>query len=243
MPETSNRGLPYQAPGDAPDGAALGRALAQRLDAPLPSIEVFETDGTWTKPAGLVAIKVRAVGGGGAGGGAAATGANEASVGCGGNAGVYGEVIIQAAQLGATETVTIGAGGNGVSGGAGPAGGTTSFGSHMSLPGGDGGSMETAGGSVVSPTKPPTSGGSGFDVRVPGAPGGFGTAAGTALSTRVEGGVGASSPLGAGGNGNGVGGGADGAGAGGGGAANQENVFARAGGDGANGVVIVEYIY
>jgi hypothetical protein len=107
--------------------------------------QVFTGSGTWNKPAGLKAVMVRLVGGGGSGGGCAATTGVQASEGAGGGGGGYSEKVILADDLGATETVTIGAGGAAsAAGGAGNAGGTTSFGAHLQATGGAGGSAGVA---------------------------------------------------------------------------------------------------
>lgn len=90
----------------------------------------FSASGTWTKQAGLKFILVEIWGGGGGG----ATAVN----GAGGAGGGFSQKKIAASALGATETVTIGAGGT-----SGGAGGTTSFGAHCSATGGGG-----SGGSV-----------------------------------------------------------------------------------------------
>lgn len=108
-----------------------------------PTLTKFLASGTWTKPVGLKYVIVEGVGGGGGGGGGEAT--NTPHVGGGGGYGGYAKKMILAATLGATETVTIGAGGTAGSppggGGAstGGTGGTTSFGSHISCLGGVGG--------------------------------------------------------------------------------------------------------
>lgn len=128
-----------------------------------PQVVTFTSSGTWTKDAGLKYIVVEGVGGGG--GGEASTSSN-GSVGCGGAAGAYFRKLILASDLGATETVTIGAAGaRGVgSGVAGTAGGTTSFGSHASATGGEGGDS----------SNDPMSGGTatGGDINLDGGPSG-----------------------------------------------------------------------
>jgi hypothetical protein len=88
----------------------------------------------------LLAIRVRIVGGGGGGGGVAGNAAG-AACGQGGAGGEYAEKLILAADLLASETVTIGAGGAAGAAGnnAGAAGGDTSFGAHITATGGGGG--------------------------------------------------------------------------------------------------------
>lgn len=112
-------------------------------DAPSPngafrSVQTFTVSGTYTRPAGLVRAKITVVGGGGGGG------AGAAGLGAGTSAGGGGGAIrvVNAATLGASQTVTIGAGGTGGasgSGNPGVAGGTTSIGSLLSATGGGGG--------------------------------------------------------------------------------------------------------
>jgi len=96
---------------------------------------------TWTKPAGLKYIIVKVQAGGGGGGGN--TTANLGSAGGGG--GGYSEKLIAVATLGATETVTTGAGGAAGTGagGTGGTGGTSSFGTHATATGGVGGAGNT----------------------------------------------------------------------------------------------------
>lgn len=101
------------------------------------SLKEYSSSGTWTKPTGLVLIEVIVCGsgGGGASGSRRATGvlSRGGSGGAGGGCIVY---IIEEPNLGATETVTIGAGGtagpqvtaNDTDGTTGGTGGTTTFG-------------------------------------------------------------------------------------------------------------------
>lgn len=95
---------------------------------------------------GLHAIEVELVGGGGGSGYAAATGASTYSWGMGGAGGGYVKALILASSLGASETVTIGAGG--IAGNAsvkdGGTGGTTSFGAICAALGGPGGTDQPA---------------------------------------------------------------------------------------------------
>lgn len=107
-----------------------------------PTVNVYTSNDTWTKPAGLAYVVVELVGAGGGGGGATS---NNNGAG-GGGAGGYVKKTIDAATLGSTETVTVGAAGTAgsSSGGDGGNGGNTSFtvsgGSTLTGNGGSGGS-------------------------------------------------------------------------------------------------------
>ena len=111
--------------------------------------QVFGTSSSWTAPAGVTRVRASVIGGGG--GGAAHSGGNQdpdsASGGSGGTAvGVY------TVTPGTTYTVTVGAGGAGISldgtaTGTAGAGGTTSFASFCSATGGAG-AFAASGGST-----------------------------------------------------------------------------------------------
>jgi hypothetical protein len=88
-----------------------------------PIVRTYTTSGsphTWTKPTGLKYIIVEVQGSGANGGNASGTGSSDNS-GDGGASGGYARKLIAVASLGATETITIGAG-NGTT--------NTTFGSH-----------------------------------------------------------------------------------------------------------------
>lgn len=98
---------------------------------------------TWTKPIGAKAVYVVCVGGGGGGGGGVGNSAGTARIGGGGGGGgAKAERWILPADLAATETATVGAGGNGgngntgAAGGNGTAGGNSTFGAHLTCYGG-----------------------------------------------------------------------------------------------------------
>lgn len=107
-------------------------------------VTVFTASGTFTPDAKMVECDVTGWGGGGAGGGAILTGVGVLSGGTGGNGGAKAEVKLTAAQIGASQAVTIGAGGTGVNGAAGNAGGNTTLGTLLSAKGGEGGIISAA---------------------------------------------------------------------------------------------------
>jgi len=101
----------------------------------LVDIQVFNTAGThtWNNPLNLgdasadAIVEIIIVSGGASGGGAANSTAGNIAVGANGGGGAYMHAIIAASRLGATETVTVGAGGAEVANSAGNAGGTSRF--------------------------------------------------------------------------------------------------------------------
>ena len=129
---------------------ATFREYADKIaDIPSPTdyvLREYTGSATWTKPAGLKELFVVCIGGG-AGGGSGSRGASGVLRRGGGGGG--GTVIvwrkISAAELGATETVTVGAGGAGgaavtaddTDGNDGTAGGDTSFGALVLAKGGN----------------------------------------------------------------------------------------------------------
>jgi hypothetical protein len=213
-----------------------------------PEMVVFTANGTFTKASysGLVAVKVRVLGGGGAGGGAATTGSGQTSGGAGGSSGGYAEKYIPVASIPTTATVAVGAGGTPASGTTGGNGNASSF-DGFTCAGSAGLGGGTAAAGAVLRTAPPTAagtpGGLG-DLVVHGTPGEgwLSLAAG-----QTRGGAGGNSPLGSGGVGIVIAGNGEAAlsyGAGGGGATNgQSQATARSGGAGGPGIVIVELFY
>lgn len=209
-----------------------------------PTVTVFTSSGTWTKPTGCTAVDVIVVGGGGAGGGAAATAAGQSS---GGGSGGGGEVAYKWGLTGAgsTETITVGAAGAGVSGGNGGNGGNSSFGGFVSANGGSGGSALAAGtglgfsnGGGLGGT-----GGTGGDLHIPGEPGGK-VVRNVATSCEVDNGGGCAFGVGGRGWASGVAGTAAlGRGGGGAGETNGASSGAQTGNAGTAGLVIVVEYY
>lgn len=160
--------------------------LATRLASLTPVVINYvnaDSPATWTKPAGLkyVVVEVQGAGGGGAGGDFDST----IGAGRGGGAGGYSKKLIVAASLGATETVTIGAGGTGGTSASSPTAGnngaTSSFGSHLSATGGTGGTT-----SATYPTNPVAGGaGTGGDINIDGEHGGYGETDTYVHATRI----------------------------------------------------------
>ena len=201
----------------------------------LASVQVFTSNGTWTKPTDVTNVLVTLVGGGGGGGGVSAE-ASDRAAGGGGAGGAALEFIDVTGT--ASETATVGAAGAaGAIAGNGGTGGTTSLGSLCSATGGAGG---TAAGSGI------TGGGaggagSGGDANLVGAAGSPGTI--SLATTNCAGGGGGSSYLGGGGSGaihnangnagNNYGGGGQGAGG------LSGDATGRTGGAGAPGLIIV----
>lgn len=226
------------------DGANVNAAYPPGT---LVNVQVFSTAGSFTynKTPGASDVIVEGVAGGGAGGGALATTSSQMSAGGGGGGGAYGRVRIT--NIPSSVGGQVGAGGVSAAGAAGGNGGTTSFGTYLTLGGGLGGqssAVATAqliggpgGGAVAiafgSGTQPIEQG--------QGGGGDYSTCLGASTST-VVGGKGGASHYGGGGNA--VGGGAPGNasssyGGGGSGTANGGTGGLLAGGSGAVGLVVV----
>ena len=102
--------------------------------------QAFTADGNWTVPAGVTACWVEACGGGGAGGGGGNNpGTPRIAGGAGGNGSCINRIFFSGLTPAASIAVVIGAGGTGVAGAAGNAGGDTSFNSVVVAKGGAGG--------------------------------------------------------------------------------------------------------
>lgn len=113
---------------DGPSGGGGGAARVH---------EVFTASGTWNKPAGADMVFVECWGGGGAGGKTASPSRRAAG---GGGGGGYSAAWFTSAELGSSETVTIGAAVAGrTTTGTGESGMASSFGAHLTANGGGGG--------------------------------------------------------------------------------------------------------
>jgi hypothetical protein len=124
-------------------------SLDGRLDTleavPMVAFQQFNSDGTWTKPAGAKRVFVEVQGGGGAGGGVGATAGSQAAEGGGGGGGGFGAKWFDAGDLGATEDITVGALVSGTSGANGSNGNPSQFGTaHFGAAGGTGGTAMAA---------------------------------------------------------------------------------------------------
>jgi hypothetical protein len=150
------------------------------------NIQKITASGTYTPTPGATAARVRGAGSGGAGGGGGATASGQTAGGAGGSSGAYGEIWIASGL--ASQTVTVGAAGTGVTGGTGGAGQQCSFGSLLVLPGGPGGTSGLASTSAV--------------FAAPGGP----AAAPSGTGTFLVSGQGQVGQVGIGGSGNGIGG-------------------------------------
>jgi hypothetical protein len=105
------------------------------------NVQVFSANGTYTPTAGMLNVIFEVQGGGGAGGGLTTPGAGNISLGAPGGCGSYAKGRFTAAQIGASQVVTVGAAGVAASNTAGTNGGTSSVGALITAPGGVGGSL------------------------------------------------------------------------------------------------------
>lgn len=212
--------------------------------ASVPVIKQITASGNYTKPAGLVYIKIRGISGGGGGGGVPLSVTGTSSGGGGGSAGSFFEKTIPAADLDPTTACTIGAGGlGGGPSGEGFPGGDTSFGTHATAPGGGAGqSGVNSSTNFTARFGGAATAGTGGDINASGASG----SAGLRNENIGIRGAGGSSPFGGGGAGgpsapgtstvnNGTGNGAGGSGA-----STSSGGPALDGGVGTAGIIIIE---
>jgi hypothetical protein len=211
------------------------------------NVQVISASGTYTPTPGMATCIPEVVGGGGGGGGSPATSGTQFALAGGGGSGAYGKGRFTAAQIGASQTATIGAAGAaGAVGGAGGTGGTSSLGALISAPGGSGGG---AGIATTTSVANITTGGLGASVATggniinsKGAPGGHGFNSGGSGALT---GYGAGSPVAGGGGGGNFGGvgttgnAASSPGAGGAGGGSNVSDAGKAGGAGAAGIIII----
>ena len=210
---------------------------------------IYTADATWTKAdyTNVRAIYIRLVGAGGGGGGAGATISNQVAGGGGGGGGGYAEALILVGALGATETVTVGEGGaaSGASSSPGGNGEASSFGAHCVAGAGLGGTG-SAGESAPNKSAAGGEGGAGTtgDLLIDGGRGVINTVV-LARATPSLGGTSMfSTPEGENRQSTGIGGGVGNLYGGGGSAAsNTASTSARAGGAGADGLVLVDILY
>ena len=211
---------------------ASGRYLRTRI---------FKANEIYQSGPGTKKIKYRLQGGGGAGGGAVSTANTQLSAGCGGSAGAYAEGWLTQGFDG--QQITLGKGGAGVTASIGSNGGTTSF-AGIAAPGGHGGGFSPNAVPPLqlgrSPNSELATGGS--IINANGQGGGGVTGPTLSFCTSGEGGL---SKFGPGGNPSGGasrdGEGAVNAGAGGGGALAKPSCPTNLkGGNGGDGIVIIE---
>lgn len=104
--------------------------------------QIFTASGTYTPSTGMLYCQAIVKGAGGGSGGCATTAGTQSAVSGGGGGGAYSYSLLTAATVGASQTVTIGAGGTAGTAGnnAGGAGGASSLGTLVTANGGAGGS-------------------------------------------------------------------------------------------------------
>ncbi len=133
--------------------ATGNKFLTETYKSNLFRVDVFTASGTWNKPAGATFCEIFVIGAGGGGGSGGVRTTGSSHGGAGGGGGGISILKVPASILGATETVTTGAGGAGgaavtansaLVGNVGSPGGNSSFGSVLSANGGNGGAAGTS---------------------------------------------------------------------------------------------------
>lgn len=225
--------------------AAISSAISSITAVKSVVRKIFTASGTYTPTAGMVYCDIECVGGGGGGGGTTASSTNMQASAGGGGGGEYALKRATAADIGASKSVTIGAGGAGGAAGLnnGTAGGDTSVGTLCVAKGGSPGIGNNANSGSVGGDG--GTGGTG-DLLIPGGDGGDGgggqlitvdTFSGNGGATKLGNGAKARRSTSADGrNGKSYG-------SGGAGGMDRNASAGRAGGNGAAGIVIItEYI-
>jgi hypothetical protein len=209
---------------------------------------IYTSNDTWTKADYPWArhARIRLVAGGAGTAGVGSTAAGQFNCSGGGGGGAYAESTLPLSSLGTTEAVTVGAGGTGGVGAVGgSSGGTSSFGSHVSagsgVTGGFSAAAAYASGALTGDGGTPTAG----QIQAHGFGGTTGISLGISSANQIQGGNGGGSLLGGGTSGVRVGGSPTANpglqyGGGGSGTGNNASSSALTGGDGFQGVVIVE---
>lgn len=224
----------------------VGYSLAEVGYRQIDTVEYSSDDTfTYTTFKGVRAALIKVQAGGGAGGGSAATATGTSSMGGGGGGGGYAEKFATIAEMTPSLAITVGPGGTGVSGAAGNNGTASSAGALASATGGTGGGHRPSS-SVAFGIGGANAGiGTIGDRLIPGGPGGTGWGDGNFGIS----GAGGDSVLGGGGIGSRtqsagqsiVGAPGRGRGGGGSGANTAGNTgTAQVGGDGADGIVILD---
>jgi len=211
--------------------------------------QTYTANGTFTVPAGVTSVQVEAWGGGGAGGGV--DGVNwQNRAGGGGGGGAYVKNTSVVVTPGSAISVTVGAGGLGVSAADGGNGGNSSFGGSVTANGGKGGKVGYfwaqygAGGASTAGTHSGGAGAAGASGGSGGGGGGAGSTGNGGNASGTTGGTGGTGGGGTGANGrtsNGDGSDATALSAGGGGGRSNASNTDRIGGDGFRGQIKVTY--
>lgn len=234
--------IPFGTSGQVPVSSG-GSVAFQTLTAPTVSIANtgslsggFSATGNYTPPTGVKWIRVTVVGGGAGGGGTASTAANSGAAG-GGSGGAT--CIKWIANPLSTYAFTVGAGGS-ISG---ANGGASTFGSLTA--GGGAGGVSAVQGTTTTVSGTPSIGGTatGGDLNIQGGMGEAGLIFGTTNALSGAGGASIFGPGGVSQTSTNVGAAGLNYGSGGSGAAQTNNGGVKAGGAGADGIIIVEEFY